>query len=129
ELVEFMHLGAGAFHNLSGEKANVVAFVQAIRDPAKNATPTHFIDLRGPKSASEKYRGLREGSALDYRESTAAFDALPGRVLAYWLPQTLRQHFQNTRRLADIATIPGAQNKTGRNHAFIRKWSEVASTQ
>jgi|GEM_PF-1994170 len=132
DLVEYMHLGAGAFHNLSGEKANVVAFVQKIRDPEQphiNAPTTHFIDLRGAKGAGEKCRALRDNSALSYRESTAAFDALPGRVLAYWLPQSLRGHFQHTRRLADIATIPGAQNKTGRNREFIKQWHEVPANE
>lgn len=60
-----------------------------------------------------------------YCELTVVFDALPGRVLAFWLPQALRQHFEDTRRLGDIADIPGSQNKTGRNREFIKKWSEV----
>lgn len=132
DLVEFMHLGAGAFHNLSGEKANVVAFVQRVRGPQRRqpvAPPTRFIDLRQAKGAGEKRRALRQKTAPTYRESTAAFDVLPGRVLAYWLPERLRQHFRHTRRLADIATIPGAANKTGRNRQFIRPWHTVSADQ
>ncbi|AWV90248.1 Eco57I restriction-modification methylase domain-containing protein [Bradymonas sediminis] len=136
DLVEFMHLGAGAFDNLSGEKANVVAFVQQKRAARPTPCTTRFIDLRAPKSAAAKLRAFEgiacaeDGAALQngapvYRESTAAFDALPGRVLAFWLPQALRQHFEDTRRLGDIADIPGSQNKTGRNREFIKKWSEV----
>lgn len=136
ELVEFMHLGAGAFHNLSGEKANVVAFVQNKRTAENRSSarqPTRFVDLRqlkGAQAKREAFAGAKQAtktheSPLVYRESSTAFDRLPGRVLAYWLPKALRELFTTTRRLADIAAIPGSQNKTGRNREFIKKWHAV----
>jgi hypothetical protein len=125
ELVSFAHLGAHAFANLSGEKANVVAFVQKKRS-SDNAETT-FVDLRAFGDAEAKYSAFVDRREQVTRsEPTAAFDILPGRVLAHWLPQRLRRHFQTGRRLADFADVPGSQNKTGRNRRYVKKWSDIS---
>src|SRR5690554_966416 len=121
DLVEYMHLGAGAFHNLSGEKANVVAFVQKIRDPEQphiNAPTTHFIDLRGAKGAGEKCRALRDNSALSYRESTAALTPCPG--------ECSRTGCRN--RFVDIFSIPAASPISRPFRALRIKPGEIANS-
>jgi methylase of polypeptide subunit release factors len=132
ELVAFMHLGPHAFANLSGEKANVVAFVQRCGVPDRtdgdppSANKTTFIDLRHLSSPAAKRDAFEaEQSSLASAERAAAFDILPGRVLAHWLPDRLRAHFASSPRLADIADVPGSQNKTGRNRRYVKAWSEV----
>ncbi|QDG51972.1 hypothetical protein FIV42_14860 [Persicimonas caeni] len=123
ELVAFMHLGAHAFANLNGEKANVVAFVQS---RAGAGEPTEFIDLRAYSDAAAKRDAFVERrDEHTRREPATAFDALPGRVLAHWLPQRLRAHFDGGRTLADLADIPGSQNKTGKNRRYVKNWREV----
>ncbi len=125
ELVEFMHLGAHAFVNLNGEKASVVAFVQAKHVRARDGL-TRFIDLRQFPNADAKRRAFRERpDEVSRREPARAFDALPGRVLAHWLPGRLRRHFATTRTLGDIADIPGSQNKTGKNRRYVKHWRDV----
>jgi hypothetical protein len=124
ELVSFMHLGAHAFANLSGEKASVVAFVQ--KKSVSESAQTAFIDLRPFGDAAAKLDAFSKTPAQVTRsEPASAFDVLPGRVLAHGLPPRLRRHFEGGRRLADFADIPGSQNKTGRNRRFVKKWSEV----
>lgn len=46
-------------------------------------------------------------------------------MLAHWLPQRLRAHFDTGRTLADIAEIPGSQNKTGKNRRYVKSWRDV----
>lgn len=124
ELVSFMHLGAHAFANLGGEKASVVAFVQRKAGASGNAT--EFIDLRGFEDAKSKCAAFEHDPAsVTTTEPVSAFDVLPGRVIAHWLPENLRRHFDGGRTLADIADIPGSQNKTGKNRRYVKSWREV----
>ncbi|MFP4598289.1 MAG: Eco57I restriction-modification methylase domain-containing protein [Persicimonas sp.] len=145
ELVAFMHLGAHAFANLSGEKASVVAFVQKCCEPSGEEAV--FIDLRDESDAESKRSAFidslerrrpwrrkdehdaRDGVAPVTREPVAAFDALPGRVLAHWLPENLRRHFETSPKLIDLADIPGSQNKTANNRKYVKKWSEVDTAE
>lgn len=124
QLRDFIHLGPHAFATLDGEKANTVAFTLAIE--AEPEAEVEFIDAREFSSPAAK----REVVATSLRdaprsEPLANFDILPGRVMAHWLPRSLRDHFRDAPRLEDIADIPGSQNKTGRNAEFVRKWHEV----
>jgi hypothetical protein len=124
QLVSFMHLGPHAFATLSGEKASVVAFVQ--RKSGVEDRDTTFVDVRECGDAQSKLQAFADRtSEVTRMESTAAFDILPGRVIAHWLPERLRRHFQTGPRLADIADIPGSQNKTGKNRRYVKKWGEV----
>lgn len=114
-LTDFAHLGHGVFGGLSGEKANVVAFVwqQGWRDE-----PTRFWDLR---DEPDKHAGLTAPPVVRH---AAEFDALPASPLAFWLPQVLVGAFDG-QRLGDIATVPGSQNKTGNNARFVRPIDEA----
>ena len=129
-LASFMHLGAHAFANLSGEKANVAAFVQTRRASTRKTT---FIDLRHQSSAQAKrdhFERIADGRSKHVRqEPLSAFNVLPGRVIAHGLPPKLRRHFRSSPRLVDLAAIPGSQNKTGKNRRYVRRWDEVADNE
>lgn len=137
EIDLFVHLGAHAFRSLDGEKANVVAFVQSPECAPGGGEPTTFIDLRAHDAPGAKREALQgalargesdgsEGSG-EYRTelSTEALRVLPGSPMSYWLPASLRRSFEGERRLADVADIPGCQNKTGANRRYVREWSDV----
>jgi hypothetical protein len=124
-LSDFVHLGTGVFRTLSGEKANVVAFVQSV-DPLDDATAapeTNFVDLREVDGAEGKRRAYGE-AAHRQRMSVDAFSRMPGQPMAHGCPAALREAFGG-RRLADIADVPGSQNKTGDNGAYLRSWRDV----
>jgi hypothetical protein len=124
-LGDFIHLGPHAFATLTGEKANTVAFTLGV---AGQQGETRFVDVRNASTPAEKRRGVAASfEGRGRREPVEAFDVLPGRVIAHWLPQSLRAHFGSAPRLDDIAEVPGSQNKTGRNREFVRKWHEVES--
>ncbi len=127
----FAHLGPHAFRTLSGEKANVVAFVQ--RSGADPGGQTRFVDLRDlsePASMREAAveAGGREGERLR-RLEVDELAVIPGRPISYWLPPALRRHFDGTRRLGDFAEVPGSQHKTGANRTYVRRFDEVASDE
>jgi len=137
ELETFVHLGPHAFASLGGEKANVAAFVQRAfgTDPAGGSQPATFIDLRDldtQRAMREAVGPGLEGSAESDRCIEAVpeeFAVIPGRPLAYWLPDALRACFEGERRLGDVAEVPGCQNKTGANREYVREWTEVSGTE
>jgi methylase of polypeptide subunit release factors len=128
-LKDFVHLGTGVFRTLSGEKANVVAFVQTVGslDDAQAPPKTDFVDLRDIEGADEKRRAYAQS---DHRQriSVDDFSKMPGQPMAHGCPAVLRKTFGG-RRLTDIADVPGSQNKTGDNGTYLRSWRDVdAST-
>ena len=124
----FVHLGPHAFASLSGEKANVVAFVQRAESEGSDEE-TRFIDLRDLTSPSEMRTALQKelGASSDRSETMdiQKLAVIPGRPVSHWLPSSLRRHFASGRCLGDIADIPGCQNKTGANRNYVFSWREV----
>lgn len=118
-ITHFLHLGAGLFGGLSGEKASVVAFVQ--RCDGEEETSAVW-DLRGVRGADEKQRRFRERSpeSLD----VGALTVIPGAPFSHDLPGPLRELFRSLPRLEDFADLP-SQNKTAANRTYVRGWKEV----
>jgi len=135
ELEAFVHIGPHAFASLDGEKANVVAFVQrafGAETEGDGRDEAQFLDLRdlGDRSAMRDaleahVGGGRGDSERRLERDPAEFAVLPGRPVAYWLPDRLRRHFESGRRLGDVAEVPGGQNKTGANREYVRDWREL----
>ena len=114
----FCHLGPRVFRSLSGEKANVVAFVQTT-EPSDAAT--RVIDVRDLDVAAK--RDAVEANQT-HEVDLSRFGTIPGLPIAHWLRAPLLQRFGSD-TLGDLATIPGGQNKTGANRRFVRPWGDV----
>jgi len=139
DLEAFVHLGPHAFASLSGEKANVVAFVQRSGGRTEGAE-TQFVDLRdlnGPGAMRDSLAAAPDDRRVGRSKGTVGEGAwtcldidelatIPGRPVSYWVPGPLRDWFEGTRRLGDLAEVPGCQNKTGANREYVRDWREVA---
>jgi len=133
-LTHFVHLGHGAFAALSGEKANVVITLHDLaRAPGGDLDTTRtceFIDLRS-RGEEERREALlawteQPDSQRDTAQQLDSFEALPGKPLAHWLAPAWRALFKgDTPRLGDLATVPGSQNKTGKNSRYIKSWKDV----
>ncbi|RAL23071.1 hypothetical protein DL240_09300 [Lujinxingia litoralis] len=121
ELRDFLHLGAGAFWGLSGEKASVVGFVQTMGEGAGEAT--RVWDLRGLRGPQDKERAYRERAPQRFEPWRAR--AVPGRPFCYELPGELLRWFDEAEPLDAIAEVPGGQNKTGANRRFVRRFDQV----
>lgn len=147
ELRLFVHLGAGAFWNLDGEKASVVAFVQSTTPAGEDGPSSTLLwDLRALSSPEAQkeifYQSLKSRRGVDdeagdqtddksgeervfRRFDVHSISTIPGRPLCHDLPRELRGLFATNRILQEVADIPGGQNKTGRNRKYIRPWHEV----
>ncbi len=124
-LTMFIHLGAGAFWNLDGEKASVAAFVQTVGGGRPNG-PTKVWDLREEGGPEDKRREFERGEE-SHRYSVfqvATTKAIPGRPLCHDLPVSLRKLFAECDRLEKFAEVP-SQNKTAKNRKYVRSWDEV----
>ncbi len=124
-LRSFLHLGAGAFWNLDGEKASVVAFVQSANSDEESKA-TKVWDLRGDRCPQEKRRAYELGEEAPEFSTfdVATTKAIPGRPICHDLPRRLRRLFAECAPLEQVAEVP-SQNKTGRNREFVRRWDEV----
>lgn len=60
-----------------------------------------------------------------YRASAADFGKIPGRPIAYWLGEMVRDAFSTYPPLREIA-IPRQGNTTTNNARFVRSWYEVS---
>ncbi len=126
EISLFLHLGAGAFWNLDGEKASVVAFAQRSKESAQDCGQTDVWDLRTLRTPGEKQRAFIAGD----RRYLSHFDAqstaaIPGRPFCHDLSPELRALFATMPALQELADVPGGQNKTGKNKRFVRAWADV----
>lgn len=122
-LTDYLHLGSGAFPNLTGEKASVVAFVYTGHKEASRGTS--FWDLRNQNGELQQ-RKLRDSTAevIDVKE----FQKIPGMPLVHDLPKAHRALFTLPTRLDDIAILP-PQNKTGKNRKYVVHYSALESQE
>jgi hypothetical protein len=124
----FVHFGPHAFASLSGEKANVVGFVQR-SDGRDRGGESRFVDLRDLGAPAAMRGGLVEGleepGGRTRQLDVERLAVIPGRPVSHWLPEELRRHFDGGRRLGDVAEVPGRQNKTGANRQYVRTFREV----
>ncbi|NCC19591.1 BREX-1 system adenine-specific DNA-methyltransferase PglX [Candidatus Saccharibacteria bacterium] len=75
--------------------------------------------------------GLAENAISDinhklrYRASKTDFEALPGKIIAYWASDAVKRAFIRGVSLSPVAS-PCVGLQTGDNNRFVRIWSEVA---
>ena len=66
----------------------------------------------------------QDKSQYFYRASAADFMKIPGGPLAYWVTDSIRKVFENSKSLADYAAIKQGL-ATCNNNLFLRNWYEV----
>ncbi|WP_100754280.1 BREX-1 system adenine-specific DNA-methyltransferase PglX [Vibrio salilacus] len=119
-IVTLAHLGPRAFSQISGEVVSVCAFVSR-----NNHMPSYkgtFFDLYD-KSTSEKQNCLLSKANV-HTASGQDFSKIPGRPIAYSVPDTIRKVFSSTMPLGEFAPSKCGMN-TGDNARFLRHWSEI----
>ncbi len=121
QIEAFAHLGPHVFRSLTGEKANVVAFVQAKQaDGAQE-----FWDLRDDDVSQKRKNLTKPGVYVD----VDALNAIPGLPIAHWLKPRHLTAFKELPTLGDYLLVPGSQNKTGNNAKYVRSVADVDSEQ
>ena len=108
-------------------KAHLCAFVVR-RLPVKNFIGT-FINLDGFKGAASQSTKALEAIhdsrvAWRYSASSAQFERIPGKPIAFWVDESVSKAFERSAPLSDqCASVKGLD--TCDNARFVRRWFEV----
>ena len=122
ETVENMlHLGARAFEDIGGEVVQTVSFV------LRKATLSNYIGryqrLVDITDAVDKEHNIRNPE-MTYYCSQLSFSFMVDSIIAYWVSNSLRHHFETTESLGNKADCRQGI-ATGDNERFLRLWHEV----
>jgi hypothetical protein len=120
-----IHLGNGAFPDVVVSttaftlvKGDSTSAGDYIRDVAGNEKTKHTAALA---AIADPRHPLR------YHASNADFEVFPGKIIAYWASEAIRNIFITSKPLSESATtIQGMI--TGNNNKYIRQWFEVEAT-
>ncbi|EYT53902.1 BREX-1 system adenine-specific DNA-methyltransferase PglX [Kocuria sp. UCD-OTCP] len=122
QIVGLAHLGANAFDSVGGDVVSTTAFV--LMNTSSNSTAGVFFRLIDGRSESEKRDALL-ARRHRFEASGAQFAALPGRPIAYWLPESVRATFSRGQLVKEVAS-PRVGMATGDNARWVRQWWEVS---
>jgi hypothetical protein len=120
-----VHLGSGAFDEISGEVVQVAAF-SMLGSHLKGYRPRFYRLVTG--DSEKKMANLLN---KQYEFETVTQDQLcgiPGTPVAYWISPTLFEVYKRGRLLGDVA-VPSNGIQTGDNNRFVRNWVEVSQEQ
>jgi hypothetical protein len=83
--------------------------------------------LGSPESQPAKLKEAIQNPACDFRYTAAPenFKQIPGSPIAYWASDAIRNLFQRSTHLAEIATPTGGMT-AGNNDRFLRLWHEIS---
>ena len=138
-LETLVHLGPGAFDEISGEVVSTAMFCLRPGKPAEKRDQKRGIYFRlfevprGEKKAvlEEQLQKLRDKNdsavGLVHSIPQGEFSQLPNKRWVYWLPQEVKNLIVTTKsRLSDVSKLSvGLQ--TGDNFRFMRRWWEIGN--
>lgn len=122
-----LHLGTGAFPEISGE---VVATVAAVISP--NSRPDFraaYVQLTAKgldKESATRRVASGDSSELVYSASLADLEAVPRTPIAYWMGEGERKAFGQARPLAEVVRMGNGMTSSD-NDRFFRFWWEVST--
>jgi len=128
-ILSMAHLGPRAFDSIGGEVVSTTSFVIQ-HSPNQKCKGTYLRLIDGTNEA-EKAAMLHQSLPANnqplpancYTASAADFKKIPGSPIAYWVSDTIRDVFSNSRLENDIIT--DGQNKTADNEKYVRFIWEV----
>jgi hypothetical protein len=122
QILSLLHLGAGAFEELSGEVVQATSFIR--RRESEKLAESIFHDLRSGTSSSEKESMFRSSDNVNAADQ-ADFLKIPGSPMAYWASAAVIQHFADCKPLSDYADARQGM-ATSNNDRFLRMWQEIS---
>ncbi len=116
-----LHLGARAFDDIGGEVVQTVAFVLRRSNLHKFiGVYVKLVDITDAKAKEQSFRNMK----LTYRCPQAVFARMVDSIIAYWVSNKLRFHFENTPLLGTFSDCRQGI-ATGDNDRFLRLWFET----
>lgn len=120
-IINMVHLGARAFEDIGGEVVQTTAFI--FSNTNIENYQSNFKRLVDFNSQDEKKIEYLKDANL-YISSATNFGKISGSPIAYWLNESILNHFKNNSTISDLA-IPASGTSTGDNDRFLRLWFEV----
>lgn len=126
-ILNMVHLGPGAFPEMSGDVLQTTMFT--LRKSETNLTGDYIRAIES-RDSYEKER-LTLAAIADphhphrYRASNADFEIFPGKIIAYWASEAIKQAFINGEPIASDKIFLRQGMATGDNDRFTRMWHEV----
>ncbi len=116
-----VHLGAGAFEEISGEVVQTVTFtLRPIPLQAYAASFISALELDG----NEKQNAILDRSLWSVGNKQTAFELIPGEPIAYWLSDRFLRIFAG-KSMGEMSE-PREGLTTGNNAKHVRCWFEVS---
>lgn len=119
-IISMLHLGARAFEAIGGEVVQTTTFV------LQNSNISGYTGIYHrlvSADSQQKKESLFLSSKAVFNIDQAKFDMIPGKPIAYWVNDSIREAFSKS-RLSDYAqTKQGFA--TGSNDTFLRLWHEI----
>ncbi len=119
-VIHMLHLGTGAFEEISGEVVQTAAWIMRPRQAGEKETAGTYVRL--VESGSQKEQAYLHGAPV-YEVKPSLFASVPGGPMVYWLPPKLQGVFARA-TAADTATVTNGLF-TCDNKRFLRYWYEV----
>lgn len=122
-----LHLGPGAFEEISGEVVQSTAFVLRNYDLLKSSgTYLRLIDERVASKKKERVQEAVKNPSVPYRYmfEQGKFNEIPGGQMAYWISEKIVNSFNEVNVGSKLTTREGMA--TADNDRFLRFWHEVS---
>lgn len=124
EFVSMLHLGSRAFESIAGEVVQTTSFI--VRNSNYNGVASYYR-LIDSIDKEQSFFASKSTGKNKYILNSERFDAIPGKPIAYWATDSIRNAFQ-TGTLYTQSVSP-SQNITGNNERFVRKHWELHSSK
>lgn len=122
-IVSMIHLGSGAFSQISGEVVQTTAWIIS-RSNIESFKPTFLRLVEGNEEVKKANLLGNQNKFFDAQQRD--FRAVPGAPIAYWLNDRYRSLFSENKKLGDVARLREGMT-TSNNERFLRTWFEVSS--
>lgn len=127
-ILSMAHLGTRAFDSIGGAVVSTTAFV--LKNSSYQDYKGSYLRLTDGNSEKEKEMAILEAIKNSncgwlYSASATDFKSLPGKPIAYWITDKVRQIFGSAKPLKEIGDTRQGM-ATSDNNRFLRLWSEIS---
>lgn len=118
-----LHLGSGAFEEISGEVVQSTCFVNRNYVVRNFGKYIRLVEVKGALNKRDAFLNSVHREANRYLFMQNEFNKITGSPISYWVTENMKQVFQNP-LLINFAE-PKQGLSTGDNKTFLRFWYEV----
>lgn len=126
-ILNMVHLGPGAFPEMVGDVLQTTMFT--LQKGVTNRAGDYIRAIESRESSEKERLSLAaivdEAHELRFRASNADFEVFPGKIIAYWASDAVKNAFIEGIVLGGSEWKPRQGMATGDNDKFTRMWSEV----